>query len=218
MSIVAQEVEAPRVADSRRRLRVLGKRFLRRPMAVAGLLVVLGFVVVAIFAPLLAPFSAGHVDFNAILAHPSSKHLLGTDDLGHDVLSRVELPRSNRVDLARARYMVALAHREDGGVRAPVWGRLLAMKVAPHETFEPGQPLFTILADDELWCAARFEEPEFAVLRVGQQAVISVEGRALPGRISELGGPDAPARIEFVLRPVSELRPGMPATVVVTPQ
>jgi peptide/nickel transport system permease protein len=89
MSIVAQEVEAPRVADSRRRLRVLGKRFLRRPMAVAGLLVVLGFVVVAIFAPLLAPFSAGHVDFNAILAHPSSKHLLGTDDLGRDVLSRL---------------------------------------------------------------------------------------------------------------------------------
>ena len=89
MSIVAQEVERPRVADSRRRLRVLGKRFLRRPMAVAGLVVVLGFVVVAIFAPLLAPYSAGHTDFNALLAHSSSKHLLGTDDLGRDVLSRL---------------------------------------------------------------------------------------------------------------------------------
>jgi peptide/nickel transport system permease protein len=89
MSIVAQEVEAPRVADSRRRLRVLGKRFLRRPMAVAGLLVALGFVVVAIFAPLLAPYPVGHTDFNAILAHPSSKHLLGTDELGHDVLSQL---------------------------------------------------------------------------------------------------------------------------------
>ncbi|HEY3463239.1 MAG TPA: ABC transporter permease [Gaiellaceae bacterium] len=89
MSIVAQEVEPPRVADSRRRLRVLGKRLLRRPMAVGGLVVVLGFVVVAIFAPLLAPYGVGQTDFNAVLAHPSSKHLLGTDDLGRDVLSRL---------------------------------------------------------------------------------------------------------------------------------
>jgi peptide/nickel transport system permease protein len=58
-------------------------------MAVAGLVVVLGFVFMAIFAPLLAPYPAGHTDFNAILAHSSSKHLLGTDDLGHDVLSRL---------------------------------------------------------------------------------------------------------------------------------
>jgi peptide/nickel transport system permease protein len=58
-------------------------------MAVVGLVVVLGFVVMAIFAPLLAPYSVGHTDFNAVLAHPSSKHLLGTDDLGHDVLSRL---------------------------------------------------------------------------------------------------------------------------------
>lgn len=89
MSVVAQDVEAPLAAGRNRRFRLLRKRFLRRPMAVAGLVVVLGFVIMAIFAPLLAPYSAGHTDFNAILAHPSSKHLLGTDDLGHDVLSRL---------------------------------------------------------------------------------------------------------------------------------
>ncbi len=72
-----------------RRRRLLRKRFLRRPMAVAGLLVVLAFVVAAIFAPLLAPYGAGTTDFNALLAHPSGKHLLGTDALGRDVLSRI---------------------------------------------------------------------------------------------------------------------------------
>ena len=71
-----------------RRRRLLRKRFFRRPMAVAGLVVVLGFVTAAIFAPLLAPYGAGATDFNALLAHPSGKHLLGTDYLGRDILSR----------------------------------------------------------------------------------------------------------------------------------
>ena len=88
MSVATPDVGAPHVAE-RRRLRLLGKRFLRRPMAVAGLVVVSGFVVMAIFAPLLAPYSVSYTDFNAILQHSSSKHLLGTDDLGHDVLSRL---------------------------------------------------------------------------------------------------------------------------------
>jgi len=88
VSVATPDVGAPHVAE-RRRLRLLGKRFLRRPMAVAGLVVVTGFVVMAIFAPLLAPYSVSYTDFNAILQHSSSKHLLGTDDLGHDVLSRL---------------------------------------------------------------------------------------------------------------------------------
>jgi ABC-type dipeptide/oligopeptide/nickel transport system permease subunit len=88
MSMATPELASPHVAE-RRRLRLLGKRFMRRPMAVGGLVVVSGFVIMAIFAPLLAPYPASFTDFNAVLAHPSSQHLLGTDDLGHDVLSRL---------------------------------------------------------------------------------------------------------------------------------
>jgi peptide/nickel transport system permease protein len=72
-----------------RRRMLLRKRFLRRPMAVAGLIIVVFFVVVAIFAPLIAPYGAGDTDFNALLTHSSSKHLLGTDELGHDEFSRL---------------------------------------------------------------------------------------------------------------------------------
>jgi len=72
-----------------RRRRLLRKRFLRRPMAVGGLLVVLAFVVTAVFAPWLAPHPAAETDFNSLLSHSSSKHLLGTDELGRDVLSRL---------------------------------------------------------------------------------------------------------------------------------
>jgi peptide/nickel transport system permease protein len=83
-------VDTIAVASPRsRRRRLLRKRFLRRPMAVAGLIVVLGFVVMAAAAPWLAPYAPSATDFNALLAHPSSNHLLGTDSLGRDVLSRI---------------------------------------------------------------------------------------------------------------------------------
>jgi peptide/nickel transport system permease protein len=72
-----------------RRRRLLRKRFLRRPMAVGGLVVVLVFILTAVFAPLLAPHPAAETDFNSLLSHSSSKHLLGTDELGRDVLSRL---------------------------------------------------------------------------------------------------------------------------------
>jgi peptide/nickel transport system permease protein len=87
MTTVEAPVALPNPRARRRRL--LRKRFLRRPMAVAGLFVVLAFVVVAIFAPLLAPYDPSATDFNALLAHPSSQHLLGTDELGRDELSRL---------------------------------------------------------------------------------------------------------------------------------
>ena len=73
-----------------RRRRLRRKRFLRRPLAVAGLVVAMLFVLAAIFAPWVAQYSPDATDFNATLAPPfTSGHLLGTDELGRDVLSRI---------------------------------------------------------------------------------------------------------------------------------
>jgi peptide/nickel transport system permease protein len=46
-------------------------------------------VIVAIFAPVLAPYSPVEQDVTLLLLPPSSAHWLGTDDLGRDVLSRL---------------------------------------------------------------------------------------------------------------------------------
>ncbi len=72
-----------------RRRRLLRKRFLRRPFAIVGLIVALAFIGGAIFAPVIAPYHADTNDFNALLVHSSGKHLLGTDELGRDVFSRI---------------------------------------------------------------------------------------------------------------------------------
>jgi peptide/nickel transport system permease protein len=76
---------APRVRTRRRMLRRLG----RRPLAVGGLVVATLFVLVAIFAPLVAPYDPADTNFSAVLQSPSAAHIMGTDDLGRDVFSRV---------------------------------------------------------------------------------------------------------------------------------
>ena len=72
-----------------RRRRLLRRRLARRPFALLGFAVAATFVAVAILAPWVAPYSPSEPDFTAVLAHPSSEHLLGTDELGRDILSRV---------------------------------------------------------------------------------------------------------------------------------
>jgi peptide/nickel transport system permease protein len=83
------EPTIPVVNPRARRRRLLRRRFLRRPLAVLGLVVALTFVIAAILAPVIAPYSPDATDFNAILAHSSREHLLGTDELGRDVFSRI---------------------------------------------------------------------------------------------------------------------------------
>ena len=68
-----------------RRLRGL----LRRPRIVIPALVLLLELIACFGAPLLAPYQPEEPDFTATLSLPSGRHLLGTDQLGRDVLSRL---------------------------------------------------------------------------------------------------------------------------------
>ena len=54
-----------------------------------GAAYVILLLLVALFAPLIAPYEFDAVDFSAITQPPSSEHWLGTDSLGRDVLSRL---------------------------------------------------------------------------------------------------------------------------------
>jgi peptide/nickel transport system permease protein len=82
-------VEAAPLSPQARRRRIYRRRFLRRPAAVASLVIVVGAILAAVFARWVAPYSPDQTDFDALLASPSREHLLGTDDLGRDTLSRI---------------------------------------------------------------------------------------------------------------------------------
>ena len=61
----------------------------RQPLAVAGILLVALFLVLALLAPALAPYSPASIDLAHRLAGPSGAHWFGTDELGRDILSRI---------------------------------------------------------------------------------------------------------------------------------
>lgn len=66
------------------------RRLFQRPPAVIGLVGVAVVIIAAIFAPLLSPYSPVASTFQHVLTPPFSPgHLLGTDELGRDVLSRL---------------------------------------------------------------------------------------------------------------------------------
>ncbi len=69
--------------------RAVLRRLRRRPLVVAALIALVLFVVVALAAPLLAPYDPAALIPGAVLRPPSRSFLLGTDELGRDVLSRV---------------------------------------------------------------------------------------------------------------------------------
>lgn len=63
--------------------------FLGRPAAIVSTAIILMAVLVALFAPFLAPYDPTFLDPVIRLQSPSAEHWFGTDDLGRDVLSRV---------------------------------------------------------------------------------------------------------------------------------
>ena len=79
----------PIATAGRSPLRLIVRRFVRRPVAVAGLLVIVLFAAATVLAPLIAPYDPIATSWSAIRKAPSWAHWMGTDENGRDVLSRV---------------------------------------------------------------------------------------------------------------------------------
>jgi peptide/nickel transport system permease protein len=77
----SDELESP----ARRALR----RLFRRRGAVIGLVILSIFILLAVFAPLVAPYDPIATSWTLVRKPPSAAHWFGTDELGRDVLARV---------------------------------------------------------------------------------------------------------------------------------
>jgi len=84
----AAVLPAPPVTARRPRARSWN-RFVRRRTAVVGAVITAVFALAMLGGPWVAPYPPTAVDYNHTLTPPSAAHLLGTDDFGRDILSRL---------------------------------------------------------------------------------------------------------------------------------
>jgi peptide/nickel transport system permease protein len=77
LEIIEMKVERP-----------FGEAVRRQPLGAVGVLLLIAFVMCALFAPWLAPQDPARLDLTGRLMGPSTAHWFGTDELGRDILSR----------------------------------------------------------------------------------------------------------------------------------
>jgi peptide/nickel transport system permease protein len=72
-----------------RLLKIIGVRFTKNRLSLVGALVVCSLVITAVLAPFIAPYEPTEIDVYNVLSPPTRDHLMGTDELGRDLLSRI---------------------------------------------------------------------------------------------------------------------------------
>ncbi|WNS77531.1 ABC transporter permease [Bacillus sp. DTU_2020_1000418_1_SI_GHA_SEK_038] len=83
--VVTQTVSSPKESILKDFLSIL----MINKAAMAGAIIILFYIFIAIFAPLLAPYSPYEINLENKLIPPSADHWMGTDDKGRDILSRI---------------------------------------------------------------------------------------------------------------------------------
>jgi ABC-type dipeptide/oligopeptide/nickel transport system permease subunit len=109
------------------------RRFLRNKLAMIGALIIGVMIIFAVFAPQIAPYDPLNQDLDHVLEPESAQHLMGTDDLGRDMLSRIIY--GARLSLLAAIYAVGIAFAIGvpvgllSGYYRGAWDELVVMRV-----------------------------------------------------------------------------------------
>ncbi len=125
------------------------RRLRRHRLAMAGAVVILVLVAASVLSPWIAPYPPNYIDLANRMSPPSWKHPLGTDELGHDVLTR--LLYAGRVSLTVG-FSAALASALVGTVVGMVsgfyggWLDNLLMRFVDIMLSIPDLPILIILA------------------------------------------------------------------------
>src|SRR2546428_8253447 len=102
------------------------RRLRRHHLAMGGLLIIARLVAVAVFAPWIAPYRFEQIDLLNRFGRPLAPgHLLGTDDIGHDVLTRLLFAGRVSLTVGFAAALSAIALGTLVGVMAGFFTRLV---------------------------------------------------------------------------------------------
>ena len=118
---------APRLDEQNKRrsqMHEVWRRFRRNHLAMLGLVIAGLLVLVALLAPVLAPYDPNLIDPINRLQMPSSAHLLGTDNFGRDLLSRLIYGTRVSLGVSLLGLVIALAISILFGATAGYFGGL----------------------------------------------------------------------------------------------
>jgi ABC-type dipeptide/oligopeptide/nickel transport system permease subunit len=109
------------------------RRFVRNRLAMIGALIIGVLIILAGCAPLITPYDPLNQDLDHVLEPESAQHLMGTDDLGRDMLSRIIF--GARLSLLAAIYTVGIAFAIGvpvgmlSGYYRGAWDELVVMRI-----------------------------------------------------------------------------------------
>ena len=98
---------SPRYREQQTMGQLIWHAYRRHKPAMIGTTIIIIFALAAIFAPYISPWDPEKTNLDAMLQPPSAQHLMGTDDLGRDLLTRILY--GGRVSLAIGVMAMALA-------------------------------------------------------------------------------------------------------------
>jgi len=151
---------------------------------------------------------------------------------------RVETIRQSRARVEQARAAVALAQTQLDNTRltSPLAGVVLSHNIEPGEFVSAGTPVVTVAETAHLWVRAYVNQPDLGRVRHGQKVVVrtdSFPGRDFEGVVGFISSeaeftpktvqtPKERVKLVFRLKidvanPKDELKPGMPADVILPP-
>jgi len=121
----------------------------KHPLALAGLIIISALILVAVLAPVIAPFDPYDQVADDRLQPPGNRYFFGTDDMGRDIFSRVIY--GSRLSLAAAAVVLALSTSIGilvGAVAGYVGGRLdeVLMRITDMFLAFPAMVLAMVIA------------------------------------------------------------------------
>ncbi|ANX11651.1 hypothetical protein ABE41_006495 [Fictibacillus arsenicus] len=159
------------------------KRFLKRKVSIVGGIIIIIFVITAIFGPLFAPYDPLQQDLANNFQGASAEHWLGTDNLGRDTLSRLIYGARISLEISMASVGLALIVGLVLGVTAGYYGgkiETLIMRFVDILLAFPGILLAIVIVAvlgnglvNTMMAVAIFSVPDFA--RIIRASVISLK-------------------------------------------
>jgi len=123
----------------------------------------------------IAPEEVAHAREAVRVAQAALDLAQRQSDAAHALVDGSEIAGNPAVLQARAAFREAWVDAERNAIVAPISGYVAQRNVQVGSSVQPGQPLMTIIALDDLWVDANFKESQLAHIRIGQPVTIEAD-------------------------------------------